>query len=493
VSIKFTAGSYIPCEEGDVLSFLARSGSVLLSCSIPQWLDRLRLWVDKYVPETVIVPVGVPVSIGLLSPSSFEWNLGNKSDAGNGSSINLPAFDHYGSGYIRIGDQERAMVAAAVVPSYTTDVPNILAPFRFDGLRCTSAYKLEFGWDAKKEGHFFFKAGDSGAITVNGVSNCPLYLNLGVEYEIVSDKSELTDSPVIATSAKMDGASVVARLTDGFFVLEPSMLHHRSLWHGLEGVPYSGGKVLVSKESVFGREWASGFGHYPPRAQEFAVPSAGQYCIINYASMHSWCCSLLDVKVKKHSSYYSIKTAYSGLANFNGLQWRPADGVDRLKIYDKIERSIVSGASVAVVEPGVMDGYFKLGNDIISICRDFLSPSSGRISVGVASIMPQGLSSDSLDSLKPSLDMAAANTLPGTFLAVFISPTADELSLSVLRSLMSTYGREVFAFVTDHDTAVAADTMGMNMLVTDTVAPILPARAGRRMIVIDSGNLYGTP
>jgi len=91
--------------------------------------------------------------------------------------------------------------------------------------------------------------------------------------------------------------------------------------------------------------------------------------------------------------------------------------------------------------------------------------------------------------MKGSIDLASANTSAGTSIAVFISRGADEDALSALRLVASSHHRTIYALIMDVDTAVVAENIGINMLVPEYIAPLLPVQAGRQVVVFDSTSL----
>jgi hypothetical protein len=485
----FTPGSHLTAREGDRLEMRSNAGGLLLTCSKPVWMDTIRICARYELPSRIVLPLGISCVVEFDRVVDAMWSVMGVDGVQHGRIIQIPAFEKSGVGFFGLDGMQCELVIAPFAAGDFENPADLLSPFRFDGGRCSSAVDIEFGYENKEESHFFHGVGASKAITINGVSNAPLLLNFGDVHTISFSSMETGDDTVVASSPRMDTASVVCRLKAGLFRVEQPLSGSKRLWYGKEGSPYSGGVVNIRSSPAFGVNWASCLGKPPPAISSFRVPSSGDFCLLNIASLHSWCCSTLEVRRKDVPSGSPRPTACSGLAAFDGLRWLPRTGMSRIELSARMQESARDGSLLCLIEPGVMDGSFRAGNHLMSFCREFANRFSQSGLLSFAAVMADGLSSKNIDTMKGSIDLASANTGAGTSIAVFISRGADEDALSALRLVAGSHHRSIYGLVMDVDTAVVAENFGINMLVPEYVAPLLSVQAGRQVVVFDSASL----
>ena len=488
----FVPGSHVKAREGDVLSLRSESGGLLPVCIRPEWMESLHICSRYELPSRIVIPVGVSCVVEFDRSVRASWSVAGEMGSQQGRIISLPAFGESALGVFVVDSQEREMVIAPFADGISDQSTNLLAPFRFNGGRCGLALKIEFGYAEKGSGHFFHGVGAKNAVTVNGVPNVPLLLNFGDSHLVSSNEAETDDDIVIASSPRMDSASIVSRLKAGVFPVDQPLSGAKRLWYGRDGLAYSGGPVRVRSAPAFGENWASCLGSPPPGFLPFEVPSAGDYCVMNIAAMHSWCCLTLEVDRKMTLAGRPRPTVVSELSKFNGSRWLPNLGISRVELSAGMNKSAQNGRQLCLIEPGIMDGAFRAGNQIVSFCREFASRFSRVGLVSFAGTMPEGLSVTNMDSLGANIDMAAANTSPGTAIAVFMAPDADDVAFASLRSVAAVHHRMIYALVLHADVAVVAEKFGINMLVPEDLSPVFSAQAGRQVVVFDSGTLIRT-
>jgi len=488
-SAIFTPGSHLTAREGDRLEMRSNSGGLLLTCSKPVWMGAIRICARYELPSRIVLPLGISCVVEFDRVVDAMWSVMGVDGSQRGRIIQIPAFEKSGVGFFGLDGMQCDLVVAPFAAGDFENPSDLLSPFRFDGGRCSSAVDIEFGYDAKEESHFFHGVGASKAITINGVPNAPLLLNFGDVHTLSFNSMETGDDTVVSSSPRMDTASVVCRLKTGLFRVEQSLSGSKKLWYGKEGFPYSGGVVSIRSSPAFGVNWASCLGEPPPATSSFRVPSAGDFCLLNIASLHSWCCSTLEVRRKDVPAGNPRPTVCSGLATFDGSRWLPRKNISRTELSTRMQESARDGGLLCLIEPGVMDGSFRAGNHLMSFCREFANRFSQSGLLSFAAVMADGVSSKNIDTMKGSIDLASANTSAGTSIAVFISRGADEDALSALRLVASSHHRTIYALIMDVDTAVVAENIGINMLVPEYIAPLLPVQAGRQVVVFDSTSL----
>lgn len=482
----FSPGLHISASEGDDISFRSETGGLLLTYTKPDWLNGFKWCVRYELPERIVLPVGVPCTVEFDRVVRASWAFNGVASEQSGKLIGLPAFSEPGLGSFAVDAQERNLVIAPFLDAESDQKVDLLAPFSFYDSRCSSSYALEFGYTQKPVGHLLHGVGSTHAVTINDVSNVPLLLNVGDTHKVSVNEAETEDDIVIASSPRMDAASVVAQIRSGFFVVDGALASGRSLWYGLRGVPYSGGRVQIRSSPSFGEKWSSGLGVPPPSVVVLDVPPAGDFCLVNLAGMHSWCCTTLQIKKNVITGVRPYPTVCSGLSEFDGARWLPNINLSRSELASRMSLRSQNGSRLCLVEPGVMDGSFRASNQLVSFCRDFVHRFTQSGLTGFVGVMPEGLSDGNTDLLYGNLRLASANTHPGSSLAVFVSNTAGDRAFAALREISSSYHRSVYALVFDGDTLVVADKFGVNLLVPSDLYPMLPVQVGRQVSIFDA-------
>lgn len=488
----FEPGMHLSAYEGDRIDIRSETGGLLLTCSKPEWLDSVRMCVRYELPRRIVVPVGISIVIEFDRIVDVYWNIGGVSDSQRGRMFTLPSFGRVGVGVFAVDGVEREITVAQFSDVNSDQVYDLTAPFRFDGSRCSSARNISFGYRTKSEGHFFYGVGDAGALTINGIANVPMLLNFGDSHILSVDATETKEDIVISSSPRMDSASVVSRLNPGSFSIDQALLGSRRFWYGREGLPFSGGLVKIRSSASFGEGWASCLGVPPPAVVSFKVPSAGDYCVANLASMHSWCFATLEVKRRILVDGNANRPVLSGLASFNGSKWMPQTEQSRSGLSLAMQQAAQDGGLLCIIEPGIMDGSFRANNQLVSFCRDFCHRFSRAGLRSFACAMSDGLSSENVDALQGSIDMASANTRPGTSVAVFVSPHAGDDEMRALRTASSSSHRDVYALGMHADSVELIEKYGINALVPEELAPMLSVQSGRQISVFKSDAVVRT-